>query len=173
MNNVELQVKKEALDHFAEVYSIYEDVKSRLRSPRTKKALGDIKVKSKEGDKIKASQASSAVPSSAEVFINNIKKKIKRRKEEGFKGEFQKNIEPKLEQLSEESGRDVEELKNIFFETAVQWLNGLDELGEKTRTKLLDQYPPRELVGISKTELQKIKGIGERRAEKILQLLSI
>lgn len=165
------QVIKESLSHFSDIYSVYKDVKSRLQSPQTKKALGDIKVEGKSGEKVKASKASSAVPSSAEIFVQNIRKKIKRRKEKDYEGEYQKEIEPKLKKFAEKYETDFEEVKDFFFKTAEEWLNTLDEIGEKTRKRLLETYKPADLVNITKEDLKKIKGIGEKRAEKILATL--
>lgn len=165
------KVRKESLSHFSDIYSIYEDVKSRLQSPRTRKALGDIKVEGKNGKKVKASKASSAVPSSAEIFVRNIRNKIKRRKEKGYEGEYQKEVEPKLKKLAEKYKEDFEVVENLFFKTAEEWLNALDEIGEKTRKRLLEKYKPEDLVKVTKEKLQRIKGIGEKRAEKILAVL--
>lgn len=168
---LEEKVRKESLSHFSDVYSIYKDVKSRLQSPRTKKALGDITVKRKDGEKVKASKASSAIPSSAEIFIQNIRNKIKRRKEQGYKGEYQKEVEPKLKKLAEQYDVDYEVVENFFFKTAEEWLNALDNIGEKTRERLLKRYTPADLTTITIEELKEIKGIGNKRAEKIKKVL--
>lgn len=172
-SDIELEVKKEALRHFSDIWETYKDISSRLRSPAARKALGKIKVETKEGEEVTASKATSALPSTEEVFISNIRKKIKRRRETGYKGEFQKEVEPRLQQLSKKSGISYEELEELFFETAGLWLKGLEQLGDKTVKKLLDAYDPEELVGISKEDLESIKGIGEKRAEKILKDLPV
>lgn len=169
--NVEEEVKKEALIHFFDLWDVYDDVKSQLQSPRAKKALSNIKVKTEGGKKVKASKASSAMPSTAETFIENIREKIERRKEKGYKGDYQKNVEPKLKQFARESGAELGELEDLFFETAIQWLNALENMGGATRKKLLDNFEAEDLLHVTKQDLKQIRGIGEKRAEKILKNL--
>lgn len=169
--NVEEKVKKEAITHFFDLWEVYDDVKSQLQSPRAKKALSDIKVKTKGDKEVKASKASSAMPSTAETFIENIRKKIERRKEKGYKGEYQKNVKPKLKQLARESGAELGKLEDLFFETAVQWLDALENMGGATRKKLLDNFEAEDLLHATKQDLKQIRGIGEKRAAKILKNL--